>query len=125
MRRVRGVKGVWVDGCAGELTVVRRQGTASNNQLLGALKRCGHRGRVLPISETTLQLKGVRDNASRRKVERALKKVSGVRTVSLKTGSCAKVSFDSSRLRPAHLVLAIRKAGYDAVIEKKPATRSL
>lgn len=122
---MRGVKGVWVDGCAGELTVVRRQGTASNNQLLGALKRCGHRGRVLPIAEATLRLKGVRDSAGRKKVERALKKIGGVRTVSLKTATSAKVTFDSSRLKTIQLVLAVRKAGYDAAIVTKAATRSL
>ena len=122
LRRVRGVKCTWVDGCAGELTVVRNQGTAPNDQLLVALKRAGHRGRVLPIAQANLRLKGVNDAAARRRVECALKRVAGVRTVEVPKGACAKVTYDKSRARTTHLVLAVRRAGYEASLEAQPAT---
>ena len=68
-----------------------------------------------------LQLKGVRDSTGARRVERALKRVAGVRDVAVQPGSRAKVMFDSSRLRAIQLVLAVRKAGYDAVLATRPA----
>jgi copper chaperone CopZ len=111
---VRGVESVCVDACAGEVTVVRRCGRASDATLLNALSGIGYRAQVLPLERTTLRMRGIDDDRGCRRVRQALRRVRGVRAVEVDGTRRAHVTFDRRQVNRRELVRAAREAGFEA-----------
>jgi len=78
------------------------------------------------LAESTLLLAGMHCAACSGLIEQALCAVPGVRTASVSAASeRATVCWDPEKTRPAELIAAVRKAGYDAVPDAAAPAREL
>jgi copper chaperone CopZ len=115
---VRGVVLVQSFPCSEELIVTRRSDCAPNCDLLSVLDKIGYPGCVIPIAQTTLRIHGLDREGAPRRVQTVLRRVRGVRKVEINGSSHATVTCDERRLAPADLVVAVRRAGFQAEVAR-------
>jgi copper chaperone CopZ len=114
---VRGVEKVQLNTRTDEVIVTRSKPSATNRKILAVLKRMGFNGRVLPIEKTTLRVCGVDGEGKCERVRASLRRVAGIRRVSVTLTGRARVTYDSRHVEPADLVVAVRRAGFEAAVE--------
>ncbi len=121
---MRGVECVRVDGCKNEIVVTRKTGTASDGQLIMALRMIGKRAAVIPVESTVLCLQRKDRRGSTQQACSALRRLQGVRAVETQSGDRAQVTFDRRRVQVQDLVAAVSRQGYTARVERRPTTAS-
>ncbi|MHC5011575.1 MAG: heavy-metal-associated domain-containing protein [Planctomycetota bacterium] len=98
--------------------MTRRSDCAPNCDLLSVLDKIGYPGCVIPIAQTTLRIRGMEQEGATQRVQTALRRVRGVRKVEINGSLHATVTCDERRLEPADLVVAVRRAGFQAEVAR-------
>lgn len=114
---MRGVSDLRIDTRACEIVVTRTPGSASNTLLLRTLEKTGYPGTLIPMQETKLRLQGVRSQACAQRLQSCLRRVRGVRNVSLSGTRYASITYDSRCTNTAGLIRAARRVGVEARVE--------
>ena len=80
--------------------------------------RCQATGSELPAHrQVVISIKGMMCSSCGQEIEKTLKKVAGVGTVTVDVpNDRATVSYDERKVTPRQLAEAIRKAGYEAIL---------
>ena len=114
---MRGVSKVLLNTRTDEVIVTRSSPAATNRKILAVLQRMGFRPKVLPIQRTTLRVCGVDGEGKCERVRASLRRVSGIRRVRVTLTGRAAVTYDSRQTAPADLVVAVRRAGFEAAVD--------
>ena len=117
MERLAGIKQAEVRLETGQAKVIYDDVKQTAEKLAAAIDRLGFRASVLSVTDAprpTLFVEEINDRASARKVERALRAVSGVTAVTVDPGAEVYVQYDPRVAQPKDLVAAVEAAGFRA-----------
>jgi len=124
LRRVRGVSYAHVNRTKDEATVIRQVGTASNRQLESAVRNVGYSAKTIPVTSMTLTVDKMVTRREGDKVERALRRVPGVRGAAVNRRNVARVQYDRRRTSRTQIIQAVKRAGFLARDASTTPTRA-
>ncbi len=101
----------------GTARVIYDEARQTPDALIAAIDRLGFTAVYLSVTtapKPTLYVEGITDRAAARRLERALKTLKGVRSVTVDLGQEVFIEYDPKTIRPGDLVAAAAAAGFRA-----------